>query len=64
MKKNCLLFLLFILISPFIQAQDLSLFKKEWIIQNGDTLPYRILLPEAYDFSRSYPSGIISPWPG
>lgn len=44
MKKNCLLFLLFIMISPFIQAQDLSQFKKEWIIQDRGylALPYFI----------------------
>ena len=55
MKKYCLLVLLFIPLSTLIRAQDLNLFKKEWIIQNGDTLPYRILLPDAYDSSRSYP---------
>jgi len=55
MKKYCLFILLFIPISTLIRAQDLSLFKKEWIIQNGDTLPYRILFPEAYDSSRPYP---------
>ncbi len=36
-------------------AQDFSLFKKEWLFQSGDTLPYRILLPENYDAGKKYP---------
>lgn len=55
MKKISLLFLLFLPVISFLQAQDLSQFKKQWIIQDGDTLPYRILLPEGYDSSRYYP---------
>lgn len=37
------------------QAQNRSLFEKFQFIQNGDTLPYRILLPENYDTAKSYP---------
>jgi predicted peptidase len=55
MKKISLLLLLFLPFSSLIQAQDFSLFKKEWIIQDGDTLPYRILLPDGFDSTRSYP---------
>lgn len=36
-------------------AQDFSLYKKFWLVQNGDTLPYRILLPENYDADKKYP---------
>ena len=37
------------------QAQDFSLYQKKWMVQGGDTLPYRILLPENYDSSKKYP---------
>ena len=36
-------------------SQDLSLFTKHWFIQNGDTMPYRLLLPENYDQNKKYP---------
>ena len=36
-------------------AQDLSLYKKEWLVQGSDTLPYRILLPENYVPTKKYP---------
>lgn len=36
-------------------AQHRPLYEKFQFIQNGDTLPYRILLPENYDPGRSYP---------
>lgn len=41
--------------ASIVQAQDRSLFEKFRFIQNGDTLPYRILLPENYDTSKAYP---------
>lgn len=36
-------------------AQDLSLYEKRYFITNGDTLPYRLLLPENYDVAKKYP---------
>jgi predicted peptidase len=36
-------------------AQDLSLYEKHWFVKKGDTLPYRVLLPENYDASKKYP---------
>jgi len=48
-----LLFSLFVL-NTF--AQDLSLFEKRvYKNENGSTLPYRILYPENYDKSKTYP---------
>ncbi len=38
-----------------LQAQDLSLFQKKWMVQQGDTLPYRVLLPQNYDSTKAYP---------
>ena len=38
-----------------VAAQDLSLFQKKWLVQGGDTLPYRLLLPENYDQTKKYP---------
>ena len=42
-------------VSHFSIAQDLSLFQKKWLVQQGDTLPYRVLLPLDYDSSKQYP---------
>ncbi|MBC7934307.1 MAG: dienelactone hydrolase family protein [Rhizobacter sp.] len=36
-------------------TQDLSLYKKEWLILGTDTLPYRVLLPENYQPAKKYP---------
>lgn len=36
-------------------TQNVSLYKKQWFIQNGDTMPYRILLPDNFDSSKTYP---------
>ena len=54
MKKFCLTTtLLLMLFNAF--SQDLSLFQKRWLVQGGDTLPYRILLPQNYDTTKNYP---------
>ena len=47
------LLILFISFSSF--AQDLSLFAKKEFIKNGDTLRYRILLPENFEPTKHYP---------
>lgn len=55
MQKIRLSVLLLLLSSVFVQAQDLSLFEKHWITQSGDTMPFRVLLPENYDAAKKYP---------
>ncbi len=49
----------FIALSLFIinhcKAQDFSAYEKKWMVQNGDTLPYRIMMPLNYDSSKTYP---------
>lgn len=36
-------------------AQDLSLYQKQYFIHHNDTLPYRLLLPLNYDAAKKYP---------
>jgi predicted peptidase len=38
-----------------VRSQDLSRYEKFQFIQGGDTLPYRVLLPDNYDASYEYP---------
>ncbi|MEO5890798.1 MAG: dienelactone hydrolase family protein [Ferruginibacter sp.] len=54
MKKLLAIAIVIIFYLPAF-AQDLSLFEKRLFISNGDTLPYRLLLPENYDTSKKYP---------
>lgn len=49
------LYVLLLISSVFAKAQDLSLFEKQWIMQSGDTMPFRVLLPENYDPAKKYP---------
>ena len=42
-------------IALLASAQDKRLYQKQWFIQNGDTMPYRILLPLNYDSAKAYP---------
>lgn len=55
MINKCISLLSLCLSSLYIYAQDMSLYEKQWLIQNSDTLPYRILLPENYDPAKKYP---------
>lgn len=58
MNKKLLYLLLFVfsfLTTETTLAQDLSLFEKQTFINKGDTLQYRILLPENFDASKKYP---------
>lgn len=55
MKKLIGFFALAIAFIGDVNSQDLSLYQKKWMVQNGDTLPYRILLPENYDSTVKYP---------
>lgn len=54
MKKIGLFFFIS-LITSIGYSQDLSLYKKEWLIKGNDTLPYRILLPQNYQSTKKYP---------
>src|SRR5687767_7813146 len=54
--KTCSLLLtclVFVAIPSF--AQNLDLYEKHWYLQGGDSLPYRLLLPENYDSAKKYP---------
>ena len=42
-------------LSPLAQAQQDSPYEARSLIEQGDTLPYRLLLPEGFDASRKYP---------
>lgn len=55
MTKKILLIAIAILAIQQCRAQDLKIFEKHWFVQNGDTLPYRLLLPDNYDASKKYP---------
>lgn len=49
-------FLTFLFAISNITAQDLTLFKAEtYKDKQGNTMPYRILLPRSYDANKSYP---------
>ena len=52
--QHLLLFLLLVLVHTILPAQETGYQKKRYL-QDGDTLPYRLLLPKNYDASRSYP---------
>lgn len=56
--KKCISLLLFLvtqLLALSSSAQDLTSYEKKWMVQGGDTLPYRVLLPLNYDSTIQYP---------
>ncbi len=55
MLKQMFFISFFLQLLSSVAAQDTSLYEKYWFVQSGDTMPYRILFPENYDASKSYP---------
>lgn len=55
MKKLIIFCFCIAAISPMTFAQENPVYKEQWFIQSGDTLPYRILLPENYSPKTNYP---------
>ena len=55
MKKSLPLVTLALFMLQVSFAQDKSLFTKEQFIKGGDTLQYRMLLPENFDPTKEYP---------
>ena len=55
MERRILLTIFFVFTIVCIHAQDLGAYEKKWYISGGDTLPYRLLLPENYSPSKKYP---------
>ena len=51
------LFLLIIFAGSALSTigQDFNLYQKRWMVQGGDTLPYRVLYPLNYDSTKNYP---------
>ncbi len=55
MRKKIQFLVPLLLLALVTQAQDRSLFEKHLFIYKGDTLPYRLLLPENYNPAEKYP---------
>lgn len=55
MKKKLSLIILAFFMLQVSFAQDKSLFTKKQFIKEGDTLNYRMLLPENFDPKKEYP---------
>jgi predicted peptidase len=55
MRIKSSLFFVALIIGFCLQAQDKSLFQKQYYINGNDTLPYRILLPVNYEPQKKYP---------
>lgn len=55
MFKKIIISSLVFFFAEHISAQDLNLYEKKIFISKGDTMPYRLLIPEGYDPSKTYP---------
>ena len=55
MMKTLLLAILVLLIEHGVTAQDKNLYEKHIFVYRGDTLLYRLLLPENYNPGKTYP---------
>ncbi len=55
MKRHFLFIILICSVNQMIIAQDYSLYEKHLYVKAGDTLPYRLLLPENYNPAKKYP---------
>ncbi|MFP5040884.1 alpha/beta hydrolase-fold protein [Parasediminibacterium sp. JCM 36343] len=55
MAKKILFSLFLIILVSHAFAQDYSLYKERLLISRGDTMPYRLLLPEDFNFKKIYP---------
>lgn len=53
--KKYLITILLILPAFAVSAQDLSLYQKKYFVAAGDTMPYRLLLPENFNPKKAYP---------
>ena len=48
-------FFIFLFACQPAEAQDLSIYQKKWFTLSGDSMPYRLALPEIYDPAKKYP---------
>ena len=53
MRKTLLL--IFVFSTIIANAQDLSKYEKHFFVKDGDTLPYRLLIPENFNPDEKYP---------
>ena len=59
MKKIIGFTLLVFALAVNVHGQDMDAYTKKLFIRGGDTLPYRLLLPENYDRTQKYPLIIV-----
>ena len=55
MKRFFVAFIILVTTGIAVKAQDFSQYQKRWLVQGADTMPYRILLPQNLDASKTYP---------
>jgi predicted peptidase len=55
MKRLPVYFAAIFLYTLSAAAQENAVYLKKWLVQNGDTLPYRVLMPLNYDSTKEYP---------